>query len=266
MFDISWGETFVLFGISCAAIGRRDLPAAANFLGNKIGKVVGLLQGARARADQFAQTNELHALQNELRSGLRELDVVKSELAVAASSQGLVGRGLGTTISNSRRSMDLDSMKAAPQVVPPSNNTTSNEMSSSTQSTISGSDYLAAAKQAAENTNVHGNTVTQSVLELSPRQQSVAAVAEGEWEKRGIGFKSRAEQGTGYWSNTSAVGMSTSSNNTAIGGGSSILSDLIQQNLIHDQYDRTVMEQDQALQDRVEKAKQKAKETKKQST
>ena len=83
MFDISWGETVVIIGISVAAIGRKDLPKASKFLGNKVGKVVGLLQGARARADLFAQSNELNALQNELRSGLRELDTVKGELAVA---------------------------------------------------------------------------------------------------------------------------------------------------------------------------------------
>lgn len=55
------------------AIGRKDLPKASRFFGNKVGRLVGILQGARARADRFAQTNELHALQNELRSGLREL-------------------------------------------------------------------------------------------------------------------------------------------------------------------------------------------------
>ena len=73
MFDVSWGETFVLIGISFAAVGRKDLPKASKFLGTQVGRIVGLLQGARARADRFAQTNELHALQNELRSGLREL-------------------------------------------------------------------------------------------------------------------------------------------------------------------------------------------------
>jgi Sec-independent protein translocase protein TatA len=73
MIDVSWGETFVILGISIAAIGRKDLPKASRFFGNKVGRVVGLLQGARARADRFAQKNELNALQNELRSGLREL-------------------------------------------------------------------------------------------------------------------------------------------------------------------------------------------------
>jgi len=62
MFDVSWGETIVIIGISVAAIGRKDLPKASKFIGNKVGKLVGILQGARARADRFAQTNELHAL------------------------------------------------------------------------------------------------------------------------------------------------------------------------------------------------------------
>jgi len=73
MFDVSWGETFVIIGMSVVMIGKKDLPKASKFFGNQVGRLVGILQGARARADRFAQTNELHALQNELRSGLREL-------------------------------------------------------------------------------------------------------------------------------------------------------------------------------------------------
>eukprot|EP00536_Pseudo-nitzschia_multiseries_P005858 jgi/Psemu1/191709/e_gw1.118.116.1 len=87
MFDVSWGEIAVLGAVGIAVTGKRDLPTACRFVGHQLGRVVGLLQGARARADRFAHHNELRALQNELRSGLRELDHVKTELAVAASSR-----------------------------------------------------------------------------------------------------------------------------------------------------------------------------------
>mmetsp|Transcript_5705 Transcript_5705/g.16322 ORF Transcript_5705/g.16322 Transcript_5705/m.16322 type:complete len:364 (+) Transcript_5705:276-1367(+) len=97
MFDVSWGELAVLGAVGIAVTGKRDLPTACRFVGHQLGRVVGLLQGARARADRFAHHNELRALQNELRSGLRELDQVKTELAVAASSRGVMGRGLGAT-------------------------------------------------------------------------------------------------------------------------------------------------------------------------
>ena len=103
MFDISWGELAVLGAVGVAVTGKRDLPKACRFVGQQLGRVVGLLQGARARADRFAHHNELRALQNELRSGLRELDQVKTELAVAASSQGVMGRGLGTSTRSANR-------------------------------------------------------------------------------------------------------------------------------------------------------------------
>jgi Sec-independent protein translocase protein TatA len=268
MFDISWGETVVIIGISVAAIGRKDLPKASKFLGNKVGKVVGLLQGARARADLFAQSNELNALQNELRSGLRELDTVKGELAVAASSQGLVGRGLGSIIPSSRRTLPAggngkvqsstigqnianDPSSSLPQDI------TNGNRGRGGGKPISGNDYLAAAREASDSSEY----IAPTNLGLAPRSQSVAAVAEEEWEKQGIGFKSRAERGTGFWQTPETA----SSSGEAIGGGSSLLADLIQQNLIHDQYDRAVMEQDQEIQDKMDRAKAKAEKKKKDS-
>eukprot|EP00554_Chaetoceros_debilis_P004494 CAMPEP_0194098194 /NCGR_PEP_ID=MMETSP0149-20130528/58254_1 /TAXON_ID=122233 /ORGANISM="Chaetoceros debilis, Strain MM31A-1" /LENGTH=284 /DNA_ID=CAMNT_0038784235 /DNA_START=197 /DNA_END=1051 /DNA_ORIENTATION=- len=272
-----------------AAIGRKDLPKASRFIGHKVGRLVGLLQGARARADQFAQANELNALQNELRSGLRELDAVKGELAVAASSQGLIGRGLGSTIPRSAnreatvskvgtRNNDALGSPAMHNIgsIPPSAAVPSAQSinHSSAAPIISGKDYLEAAKMASEgnlNSNASGSSSSVSPLELAPRSQSVAAVAEEEWEKQGIGFKTRAEMGTGYWQGSSSSpgggGGKINSNSTpsaspasnGIGGGSSLLSDLLQQNLIWDQHDRAVMEQDQALHRRVDEAKKRAK-------
>jgi hypothetical protein len=96
--DITWGETFVLTGLGFALIGRKDLPKAAHFLGAQVGRVVGFLQGVRVRADRFTEHHEIRALHNELRSGLRELDAVRVELATAASSRGIVGRGLQSPV------------------------------------------------------------------------------------------------------------------------------------------------------------------------
>ena len=77
VFEVSWGETFILIGAATALIGRKDLPRASRFLGTNMGRVVRFLQGARLRTDQFASRNELTAMQNEVRSGLRELDTGK---------------------------------------------------------------------------------------------------------------------------------------------------------------------------------------------
>jgi len=269
MFDVSWGETFIITGLAFTLIGRKDLPKASHFLGRKIGQVVGLLQGARARADKFATNNELNALQNELRSGLRELDTVKGELAIAASSRGLIGRGLmsgvgrgegriqtgtgtgiQTGIVTSGRPSHINATATATA-------TKNSGISNQEIPSISGSEYLAAAREASE-ANVSSSSmseVNKPMEQLAPRTQSVAAVAEEEWGKQGIGFTSRAEMGTGqYWGQ-----QASSSNNGSLNmSGSFVLSDIIQQGLIHDQYDRAVGEQDDILRSKVEKSEHNA--------
>ena len=144
VFEVSWGETFILIGAATAIIGRKDLPRASRFLGAKMGRVVGFLQGARLRADQFASSNELTALQNELRSGLRELDTVKGELAIAASSRGLVGRGLGSTVGLGSGNGEQRSVNARSSSPHPTKAQGSIEG-------LSGHDYLDAARGQAEN-------------------------------------------------------------------------------------------------------------------
>eukprot|EP00558_Chaetoceros_sp_UNC1202_P009526 CAMPEP_0197254012 /NCGR_PEP_ID=MMETSP1429-20130617/67063_1 /TAXON_ID=49237 /ORGANISM="Chaetoceros sp., Strain UNC1202" /LENGTH=195 /DNA_ID=CAMNT_0042716869 /DNA_START=40 /DNA_END=627 /DNA_ORIENTATION=+ len=123
----------------------------------------------------------------------------------------------------------------------------------------SGRDYLNAARTMSDDQTQH---IQPSSLGLAPRSQSVAAVAEEEWQKQGIGFKARAEQGTGYWQDSAVAAAPTSNgtNSSTMGGGSSLLADLIQQNLIHDQYDRAIMEQDQAVQSRMDAAEARAKQ------
>ena len=52
----SIGATFIVIGISATLIGRRDLPKASHFLGQQVGRIVGFLQGARARERQTRLT------------------------------------------------------------------------------------------------------------------------------------------------------------------------------------------------------------------
>jgi len=295
MLDVSWGETAVLFGVGIFLIGRNDLPRASRILGKQVGRVVGVLQGARARADRFTADNELRALQNELRSGLRELDVVRGELAVAASGSGLMGRGLGTMVpSANRRVAGPTTSPAAASGAATAGATatatataTSHLQSAATMppppqplapsATPSGQDYLAAARSA-EATGAAGSAPAASStasmsnpLGLAPRSQSVGAVAEEEWAKQGIGFVSRAERGTGAWEGmmhhpNTGVGGAGSTGSAAAGGssgagqisagGAVLLADVIQQSLIHDQYDRAVREQDEALDRRAERIRE----------
>ncbi|GKZ00736.1 hypothetical protein MPSEU_001025500 [Mayamaea pseudoterrestris] len=249
MFDsISWGELTVVIGLGLFIIGKKDLPKAAHVAGTQVGRVVGLLQGARARADRFAGQNELRQLQRELQSGLRELDMVKSEFAVSMSGQS--AGGLGS--NSSSMSMMSGGRRWSPLV-----NTLSSQSSSmagATRQTILSSDTSSAmtsshdripATAAAPITALEDREqLLPYSHQLPPATQTIAAVAEEEWIKRGINFKSRAEQGAGLTSYDAST------------SGSVMLANLIQQSLIFDQYNRVVAEQDEAMQSRMERAKE----------
>lgn len=228
MFDVSWGELFALTGVGIALVGRKDLPKAAFLLGNQVGRIVGILQGARVRADRFTAQNELRQLQNELRSGLRELDAVRTELSVAVSTSGMVGRQLGPTV----KAADRRQVTAGAGATSPTSQDVANPVVSAT--TPSSATTSPSIPSVASPASPPAQESASAVRELAPRSHAVAAVAEEEWAKQGIGFQSRAERGFGDAT------------------GSAVLANLLQQSLIYDQHDRVVQEQDEALQSRVD--------------
>lgn len=259
MSEVSAANVLVFLGAGAYLVGRKDLPKACRFVGGQLGRVVGLLQGARARADRFAVDNEMRALQSELRAGLRELDAVKSELAVATSSQ-MFGRELQQQQQQRRRQRPGSGQGPPPPPPPVARPTT-------TAAAAPGSSLLAADPSLGDATN-DGSVVANHGVEyleaaiaaseaepappndgpLAPRERSVAAVAEEEWERRGIGFTSRAEMGA-----TNALGAADDDGpSSSARGGSILLEDVLRQTLIHDQYDRVVREQDAALRRRAD--------------
>ncbi len=246
------GEIGVLSGIGLVLIGRKDLPVAAHALGRQVGRIVGLLQGARIRADRFATDHQLKQLQNEFKSGLRELDAVKAEMASAmVTSRGIGGQrgGLGATVPGVNKKKEMSTLES-PNAATLTSQHHEHASLQSPQIPSIGADYLAAAKNAelSQSSPPLSNVDGDSMRELAPRSQSVAAVAEEEWEKQGIGFRSIAERGRYSEIPEDERGLSTLN-----GGGSSILSNYLRQSLIYDQYERTVREQDEALRSRVEK-------------
>lgn len=224
MFNVSWGELVVLAGISLAVIGPRDLPKVAFAAGTQVGRLVGLLQGARARADRFAAQSELKQLQNELRSGLRDLDAVKSELAVSMSPSAMIGRTLGPMTANA------NNIHRASAILPPPNPTSTPLMSSGTISHTPLDAHSPALLVSTPSSSPPSSSIYQSSL----------AAAEQAWENQGIGFQSAAERG---------VGLSSGYNREQ--AGSVILSKLLHESLMFDQYDRVVAEQDAVLQSKV---------------
>jgi Sec-independent protein translocase protein TatA len=257
MFDISWGEVFVVGAVGAALAGRRDLPTACRFVGSQLGRVVGLLQGARVRADRFTAQNEMRQLQNELRSGLRELDQVKTELAVAAS----MGRSLGTTTPSANRLKPASIPSAAATTTAAATKNSSNSASKNSEIRYTIKTSPSATAMASSTPNNDDSLIYSmdaatphtgpTASELPPVIQSERATMEEEWEKQGIGFRSRAEQGE--W----MAGSGSSSNMGEAKTGSELLENLIKQNLIFDQYDRVVGEQENEMQQRIEKIKQK---------
>mmetsp|Transcript_6233 Transcript_6233/g.9094 ORF Transcript_6233/g.9094 Transcript_6233/m.9094 type:complete len:249 (-) Transcript_6233:591-1337(-) len=239
MFDVSSGELIVLAGVGIALIGRKDLPMMSRALGDKVGRIVGLLQGARARGAQFIAESEsnrkndaLNSGLKELRAGLRELDAVKSELAIAAST-GMRGfenqhhHTVSATSSRARAHLPVDASSA----ITTNNKTADNVVYQ--PAAASGEEYLKAAASS------EAALPNPSTTNLAPRSQSVAAIAEEEWVKKGVGFRATAEQVN--WG--SRGGPST--------GGSALLNDIIQESLIHDQYDRVTAEQDELLKSKI---------------
>ena len=228
-------------------------------------------------------------LQNEFKSGLRELDAVKAELAgsMMSSNRGIGGMSQGHNNTNTNNNLgaltsNVDRKKTSMAVegsMKPSGGLQSSSghdggvgggiipQSSSSTTNNMGVEYLAAAQQAEEslqgNNNNYNNSsapIATTATILAPRSQSVAAVAEEEWEKRGIGFKSIAERSGGIQqqqhSGLDSTTTSSSGGSIGVGGGGSvILSNYIRQSLIYDQYERTVREQDEALKSRVDKVR-----------
>jgi Sec-independent protein translocase protein TatA len=269
MFNISWGEILVVGVVGAAVTGRKDLPAVCRVVGTQLGRVVGLLQGARARADQFTAQNELRQLQNELRSGLRELDQVRTELAVAASSQGMVGRTLGATTPSANRVFPASNFRS------PVGGATSSMAGGSLSSAISaastsrplgaglsGSATMIPSGSTVEESSTAANSdshqaiafdlpaLNQKIPLASLASHSEKAALEDEWEKQGIGYQTQAEQLYRQQQNSNGTTGGPSS-------GSELLEALIKQNLIWDQYDRVVGEQDSQLQGRIEAMKAK---------
>lgn len=249
MFNVSWGEMAVLAGISVAMIGPRDLPKVAYMAGTQIGRIVGFLQGARARADQFAAQSELKQLQNELRSGLRELDAVKSELAVSMSPSAMIGRTLGPMTSNADKISRASIMPQQNPTLAMSNPTSYSNMA------IGGGNFNNSASPVPLHADAPAFAAsTQNFMSQSNINQSSLAVAEQVWANQGIGFSSAAERGVGLSSSNSGYNRDQA--------GSVILSKLLQESLIFDQYDRIVAEQNAVLQSKVTTIQEKYEATK----
>ncbi|KAL3806737.1 hypothetical protein ACHAXA_000377 [Cyclostephanos tholiformis] len=240
-----------------------NLPPASRALGLQVGRVVGLLRGARLRADQYATDHQLRRLQNEFKSGLRELDAVKAELAGSMTIGGgnRIGEGMGGLgasvpgVDRGRRRAEVRRKAAddgtstlwAAGGVAVGEGILAGASNSRPMGVGVGSMMVGDGPSSAPTTAA----IVVPPHILSPRSRSVAAVAEEEWERRGIGFRSIAEGGEGCAASSLERGVGSGGGV----GGAVILSSHLRQLLIYDQYERTLREQDEALRSRIERVR-----------
>jgi Sec-independent protein translocase protein TatA len=241
MFDVSWGELLVLGGLGALLVGKRDLPKAAGVAGRQVGRLVGLLQGARARADRFAARSELRQLQNEVRSGLRELDAVRSELVTSMTTTGLVGRGLGPLTSGVNKRPQQQQQQQTAGI--PSTASIDDKVGATLNADSRKALAMESAAAAAASSTMR-DVAVRPRSSRSTAYQMTAAMAEQHWEARGTSFRSAAERG---------VGMGVSSEQPT---GSMLLAKLYQESLLLDQYDQIERDQDAVLQSKVHKIMQ----------
>ena len=230
MFDISWAELGVLTAVGIAVVGRKDLPLAARTAGHYTGRCVGWLQGMRTRADRFTAQNELAHLQGEVRSSMRQLQAVQAEVLSASSVQG----GLSGGLSQPPRPPGMSS--------PPSSTSYSNpNMGSSPVSNLKPTTAALPTMTTPQTatTDPATSTATTPKADLPPPSRTIAAVAETEWARQGLGFTSRAER-MGSPQNNNAEESSSPP-------GSVLLAKALQESLVYDQYDRVTQEQQEAL-------------------
>ncbi|CAN0011744.1 unnamed protein product [Ectocarpus sp. 4 AP-2014] len=128
MFDVGMAEMVVIGGAAILLLGKRDMPLVFRLAGRGVGKVSGLVQGGRARMNELSQGSDLLQLQNEIRSNLDDLRVIKAELRGAANlppgitrsshpGRGGVGSGTrvgGTNVTDPTYSNSVDTRGVVP--------------------------------------------------------------------------------------------------------------------------------------------------------
>ncbi|CAB9517634.1 RING finger ubiquitin ligase [Seminavis robusta] len=268
MIEISWGEAVVVMGVTFAVIGRKDLPRFAGYLGRGVGRTVGLLQGARQRAEAYAQETELKQLHQEFKSGLNELSAVRREVDTTMNpSRKMVGSrppiqlthethgaasalsGIQTTTATAATTNNIMAQMGNLAARNPSTGTDALQSSIPQFSSLPPPNALPVSSspefQSSSSSPQPSNN--SSIRQLPPESQTIGAVAEEEWEKQGMGFRSRAERGAG-------LGYTDDQANDPLNSGSSILANVYKQNLIHDQYDRVTQYQESLLTQQQEQA------------
>ncbi|CAM9870584.1 unnamed protein product, partial [Discosporangium mesarthrocarpum] len=83
MLDISFGELIVIGSATLLILGKKDMPLVFRMLGRGLGKVSGMVQGARIKMNDMSEGSELLKLQQEIRASIDDVKTIRAEVAMA---------------------------------------------------------------------------------------------------------------------------------------------------------------------------------------
>ena len=78
---ITFAEGLLFVTAAGMLLGRREISAGARFLGIGVGRVVGMLQGARVKYEQRTRGTELYELHRSVKRGLADMSTIGNDLA-----------------------------------------------------------------------------------------------------------------------------------------------------------------------------------------
>ncbi|XP_061338136.1 uncharacterized protein LOC133284998 [Gastrolobium bilobum] len=114
MLGFSYGEIFLLLGVTAAVIGPKDLPIISRTAGRLAGRAIAYVQLARGQFDNVMQQSQVHQVHKELQDTMAQLDAIRHEIrSISIINPGPMTRKLvdnldQTSISNVNRKQEDD--------------------------------------------------------------------------------------------------------------------------------------------------------------
>jgi hypothetical protein len=89
MFDVSFAELLVVVTAAGVLLQRKDIVAGSRMCGTAFGRIVGTLQGMRAKFEQQSKGTEIYQLHSSVRHGLMDMRTIGYDLVnVSPFNQG----------------------------------------------------------------------------------------------------------------------------------------------------------------------------------
>ena len=202
-------------GVGLAIVGRQELPVFARSAGTAFGRFVGVVLARLPKMSQLLNSTQgeggsLQEMQHELRQGMRDLDAVRAEMGM------VFARPMAPTRSSSLMRATTTTTALATTALPNTTQTSSSSLGNPPITPLSSTPPQ--------------STTPTTTSHLATTEHALGAMVEDEWAKRGIDFTSQAERGHGLAGHDPTT------------AGSAVLTSILHQSLLYDQYDRALVE------------------------